>query len=174
MEVSVLIIIAGALGIGSYVFDFLIGQRKCRQKMQNRFEGSIEARNSLQKSFTAACSWLLLERKGITIVPFFRDYFPGNIAIYGYGKLGRLLYQELECEGISLSFILDKNASRLEEKIPIYSLQEEFPKADLIVVTVDYFYQVKERVRELGYDTKVLCLTDIIELMVGYADEIYD
>lgn len=58
------------------------------------------------------------------------------MAIYGMGALGNLLYEELEKEGIIVSFVMDNNIGVFCD-CPVYSLEDDIPDVDIVLVTVE-------------------------------------
>lgn len=60
-----------------------------------------------------------------------------HVAIYGMGILGRLLYRELKRNGIEIDYLIDQNKSlgeNYDERV--YSLEEELPVTELIIISV--------------------------------------
>ena len=58
-----------------------------------------------------------------------------KIAIYGYGKYGKMLYGELIKMGLLITCIIDQNADNIHEKIAAYSLENLKEKLDIVIVT---------------------------------------
>ena len=59
-----------------------------------------------------------------------------KIAIYGLGHIGKRLIEELQNEEINIEFVIDQNAPTYFADFNIFTLNEEFPEADLIIVSV--------------------------------------
>lgn len=71
------------------------------------------------------------------------DYLLTNnyceIAIYGLGRLGKQLYEELIHSGINVSYIIDRDHSIENEyykQVRCYHPEDKLPPVDMIIVTV--------------------------------------
>ncbi len=79
--------------------------------------------------------WLFLKSKGKTISNFFIDNKYSDIAVYGMGNMAMHLIDELESNNIKLKCAIDKEKNSYYTTIPIYSISEQWPAIDVIVVT---------------------------------------
>ena len=68
--------------------------------------------------------------------------------------MGQLLLSELRTTDIEVSYIIDKKAEEMSGEVPIYSLRDDLPKVDAIVVTiVNEFDSIeKELLKKCNYD----------------------
>ena len=65
-----------------------------------------------------------------------------SVAIYGYGRLGKMLCQVLEGQNYHVSYFIDKNAHRYRcEKYKVYSIGEAISPVDAIVVSLQSIYK---------------------------------
>lgn len=69
-----------------------------------------------------------------------------TVAIYGYGKIGRLLEMSLiKCQEIKLLYIIDKRSRSLQsERVPLVHPEEKLDVVDLLIVTVLEEYDLIE------------------------------
>ena len=81
-----------------------------------------------------------------------------NIAIYGYGMFGKHLVCQLNKENIRIKYIIDRQKDKKTKDIKLYTLDDQFPEVDCVVVTVLYDY---ERI-EQALKTKLTC--DVISI----------
>lgn len=82
-------------------------------------------------------SWLNLCLRGISVGAFFRENKLNDIIIYGYGKIGKLLCDEIErTNSIRVKAVIDKRAEELSCPYPLYSPYEDIPEHDILIVTV--------------------------------------
>lgn len=58
-----------------------------------------------------------------------------TVAIYGMGRLGKLLYCELKD---MVRYAIDKNAEQNYGEVPLKGMDDEFPPVDLVVITTVY------------------------------------
>ncbi len=64
-----------------------------------------------------------------------------QIAIYGMGMLGRHLEKQLEESGIQVRYAIDRNGTEDSSGLYIYTIDQELPNVDIIIVTVFYDYE---------------------------------
>ena len=84
--------------------------------------------------------WMKIKQDGRTIKEYFEKNDYKSVAIYGLSYVGERLLDELkDCE-IEVKYAIDKNADSINTDIEVYSLDEKFPEADVIVVTAVYFF----------------------------------
>jgi hypothetical protein len=88
-----------------------------------------------------------------------------KLGLYGYGKYGRLVFQELTNEGIHVSCIVDEN-KELENKVPgvdVCSLDNLHMTLDYMIVTTaraDVWY-IREKMEKINSSCYVFGLNDI-------------
>lgn len=68
--------------------------------------------NRLYTCYDMLTKWMASEREGTQIVTYLKDKEIQNVAIYGHGKIGILLYQTLKEQGMPVKFFLDKMTSK--------------------------------------------------------------
>lgn len=106
--------------------------------------------------------WLTLKEKGVSMSNYLLSKGIKTVAIYGYGYLGRHLYNELKDSCISVKYIIDKNDFRLRGSCPVYHLKDCLPEVDAIIVTPSgqYCNIKKDIMRYVNY--QVLSLEHIL------------
>ncbi len=58
-----------------------------------------------------------------------------TVAIYGMGKMGIRLYQDIH-EYLEVKCFIDRNARYLKADIPVYTLEDDIPQVDLVIVAL--------------------------------------
>ncbi|WP_196604820.1 glycosyltransferase WbsX family protein [Pectinatus haikarae] len=106
--------------------------------------------------------WLILkeEKKSIAKYLLQRKYY--NIAIYGSGIMGNHLIQELSETPVNIKYIVDRSSEVLNVAYPIYSLQYELPRVDIIIVTINGQYDSIKREIEKYVSFPTISLEEII------------
>lgn len=96
-----------------------------------------ETQNSIRYN-TLLHNWLSIKEKGINLSAFFKKYGYQNIAIYGMGKLGTHLLNELDGSNVSVAYGIDVNNEdcKLNTGIEVYSPDQQMPKVDAVVITI--------------------------------------
>lgn len=93
-----------------------------------------------------------------------------HIAIYGAGRMGELLYDDLaECKNITVAYFIDRNADELYygiDDMDIFNLKEVrlAQKVEAIIVTPYLYYKAikKELEHILPYRPQIISLEDIV------------
>ncbi len=103
-----------------------------------KFE-DFENKNCENEGFLTMKRWLENRNRGKTFVEYFHDYGYKNIAIYGAGDLGRLLYDEIKDSDIQISYFVDRNGEGILEnnRIKVITVDriKDMPLVDVIVIT---------------------------------------
>ena len=83
-----------------------------------------------------------------------------NIAVYGYGVLGKRLLSDLEDKGVKISFVIDKAAANFTDAhYRIYEPEKIPGQVDLIILTP--LFDEKQIRKDLGeYESKIVSIMD--------------
>lgn len=127
-------------------------------KNLNKFYSLTMKNNQI---ITVQEKWLSVLIHGGTIVDYFYSNHVRSIGIYGFGVLGKLLWQELEKSDIKVKFIIDNNAKF--ENIEIHKLEEidKFDVDEIVVTAVAAFEQIKQCLYKKT-DVKIISIKEII------------
>lgn len=86
-----------------------------------------------------------------------------NVAIYGYSRMGVLLQRELINDGICVSYIIDRKGRLLECSLPVYTLEDDLPLVDAIIVSpVELYDEINGLLRQKA-DLEIMDLGKMIE-----------
>ncbi len=118
--------------------------------------------NKFKKYYILLDQWLSMKQTGTDILTYFKENRYEKVAIYGMGELGNRLYDELKDTEIDVIYGIDKNSKSLYSDLKVYSLDDDFEPADVIVVTAIFAYS--EIKKELAKKTNitVISLEDVI------------
>lgn len=109
--------------------------------------------------------WLLLKQKGNGLDAYFTCRNYERIAVYGMKELGERLIDELKDTSILVVYGIDKNAKNLKKNFPMYTMQDNLPEVDIIVVTaVHYYAEIKEELNSIC-SYPVVSLTEVVETL---------
>lgn len=113
-----------------------IGKDKKFLKTYEKQKNLIYKQESVLKVYE---SWVnaLQNRKRISDYLLAHNY--REIAIYGLGRLGKQLYEEMIHSGINVSYVIDQNYSsenKHYKQVCCYHPEDNLPSADIIIVTV--------------------------------------
>lgn len=80
-------------------------------------------------------NWMQLRLNGGSIEKRLMEAGHYSVAIYGMGIHGRMLYEDLRDTQISVKYFIDKQKKEGLGGVPVYSLEEELPDVDAVIIT---------------------------------------
>ena len=106
--------------------------------------------------------WLSLKEKGIHLEEFFLKHNYNKVAIYGIARVGVHLIKELENSDIQIAYAIDERANLDSPNIQVYSMKDELPEVDVIVITPPFAYEDIYRELLKKIKCEIVALDDII------------
>lgn len=92
--------------------------------------------------------WMVLLENNFSPAEYLKNNNYREIAIYGYGILGKHLYSQLSGTGIDIKYVIDRRKEQLTEQnkrlhvnMDLYLPSEPLPQVDVVVVTAIYDYE---------------------------------
>lgn len=148
---------AAALGFG------IFGIRLLRQQDRQKISGLQDRVNVLSDHFQLLNHWLEIKAEGKQIASYFEEMGYFHIAIYGMAELANRLSEELEGSAVTVDYGIDKDVActiaRIDE---IYSLEDELPGTDAVIVTpYSAFDEIKD-ILEKKVSCPVISLEEVI------------
>ncbi len=146
-----------------------IGNTAAYLSMQRQFKKKLgESKALVQKNdqiIRAFERWMKLKQKGKSIAAFLQQSGYSHVAIYGFGKLGACLYEELRDSKVKVDYIIDKNPDVISVEKDKYSVGVELPDTEMIIVTsITFFNQVQDEVIDYCR-CPIFSLEDILQEM---------
>lgn len=123
-----------------------------KQKSKDKFKGYYNLLNQ----------WLRLRQENKSLVAFFTENQYKTAAIYGMGELGNRLYDELKDSSVQVKYAIDENTAGAYSEIEVIGPEEDFPEADVIVVTAVFAYSEIEEKLSGRTDIPVVSLEDVV------------
>jgi Predicted dinucleotide-utilizing enzyme len=112
--------------------------------------------------FNLLDQWMALKEEGKSFASYFEKNGYSKIAVYGLGKIGNHLLKELENTDIQILYAIDSKGEELNSNIEVYTLDDEIPEADVIVVTATFDYEsIKEKLEE-KVDIQIVSIDDVV------------
>lgn len=132
-----------------------------KQKRENEVKENII--NKHLDSFLLYNQWLMMRNEGKRLANYFEEMGYQNIAVYGLGDIANRLAEELEGSDIRIEYGVDQNLSNVKTIIETtYSMQEELPKVDVVVVTPFHTYGSIEKVLKKKVDCPIISIEDVV------------
>jgi|AATF01.1.fsa_nt_gi hypothetical protein len=118
--------------------------------------------DKFKKYYILLDQWLSMKQTKTDITGYFKENGYEKIAIYGMGELGNRLYDELKDTDIYVAYGIDKNNKTSYPGLKIYSLEDDFENADVIVVTAIFAYSIIKKELAEKTNIPVISLEDVI------------
>lgn len=116
-----------------------------------------------QHSYLLLLHWIESVYLGHNVSDFFIEEGYKKIAIYGMGDLANRLMDALADSGVQILYGIDRDAAGTVCKIKdIYSLEDDFPDADVIVVTPFYVYDSIYELLHKKTNIPILSIEEVI------------
>jgi hypothetical protein len=153
-------------------FQFL---EAVRQTVLNRNKGSLVieninfdniksvniTQNALRTHDNLLEKWMCLRDEHIELSDFFKEKKLMKIGIYGMGRLGNHLLCELSASGIKVEYGIDK-VPKEHPRVKVYSLDDELPEVDAIVITVMGQYDDIAKLLDKKIQTELVTIEEVI------------
>lgn len=97
--------------------------------------------DKLSDNYLLLNHWLEIRNEERSAAEYFRDMGYKHIAVYGMAELANRLAEELENSDIQIDYGIDRDVSCTNSRIEnVYSLQDELPVTDVVVVMPYYAF----------------------------------
>jgi hypothetical protein len=110
-----------------------------------------------------ALKWISFQKNDIKLTEFLAFNHFNSVAVYGYGKIGELLVNRLANEGVMVQYAIDMNAAKIS-RIKAYSLDDDIPQVDVVIITACGVNSIKEALLEKGFKN-IISLWEILGLI---------
>ncbi len=106
-----------------------------KQAIGKNIEARLRELDRLKVLVDIYDKWLAVGRGANRIAQMLKCAGWHNVAIYGMGKTGLRLYQEIRAE-VNVKYFMDRNAAYLKADIPVYSPEDAVPVVDLVIIAL--------------------------------------
>ena len=106
--------------------------------------------------------WVKVKQDTRNLSEYFIKYGYKKIAIYGMGRAGNTLINELRSTEIMVAYGIDKRADLLYADIDIVSIDDTLAEVDAVVVTAITFYDEIEEQLSKKISCPIISLEDIL------------
>lgn len=122
----------------------------------------MDGHAKVHELYMAFDHWLRIRQEGKTLVDFFERNNYKTVAIYGMKELGERLYDELQNSGITVKYIIDKNADTIYADVDVMTPDDELEPVDVVVVTAIYYFDEIEELLSEKVNYPIVSLEDIL------------
>ena len=136
-------------------------------KYRKLYKNETALKERFMSYYTFTNKWLRYKNYNKRIADYLAEDEIKSLGIYGFGELGKRLYEDLKKGDIKISCLIDNSLTEPQYNIPLLRLHNNQPlpdiKMDAIIVTPIYdFKNIERRLRDAGFEGAILSLEDII------------
>ena len=114
--------------------------------------------------------WMSLHERNITLSQCLQKKGYRNIAVYGYGNLGKHFVAEAAQAGLTVSYVIDRQKARTDEGVCVYAPEDDLPRVDAVIISAEYYInEVRKTLRK-----KVSVPLISIGMLIKEAEEIME
>ena len=115
-----------------------------------------------RRRYMIADAWNRNIMEGNNLIKHLKDNAMKKIAIYGFGKYGKMLYGEMLKQGVPVTCVIDQNADKMSGDVLFLTLNDLRESLDLVIVTVAVNIEpIRLHCREFNENCYVFNLGDI-------------
>lgn len=113
--------------------DFSLNQNQSeeREKLLKEYRD----KDIWRMRYVMADTWLRNVLSENNFIDKLKENSTKRVAIYGYGKYGKMLYSELLRKGVPVTCIIDQKADNIHEGVSVVTLDNVKEKLDIVIVT---------------------------------------
>ena len=107
--------------------------------------------------------WVAAQSRDEDVCRFLLDNRLEHVAIYGFGTLGRAVFDVIRSSSVSVDYIIESNKSRWDKDLrQFFTAQDELPNVDAVIVTaISDFEDISKKMKE-ELICPILSLEDIV------------
>lgn len=132
------------------------------KKLNNSINEIKELAEKNRVQFILVNQWLKLKQSGGSICRYLSENGYEKIAIYGMGYIGERVLCELENSDVKIAYGIDKRADGITSSVDIFSLNENLPEVDAVIVSEPFYFDAVEPLLKEKLDCPVLSLEEIV------------
>lgn len=144
-----------------FLFGFSLGAMCVGYHMNRIICAKQERVEMFRKMFHLMCRWSLHRDWKKPVLEYLSNSNYKNIAVYGIGKISKVLQNELMKTDIKISYGIDDHEI-LSDDIKIYFLSDDLPPVDAVIVTSIYCYEQIERILSNKLKCPIVSLEHIV------------
>lgn len=135
--------------------------REHYQAVEARYQALLARKDSFYQLMS---KWMKLKLEGGSLAEKLVQRGIAKVAIYGAGKHGMFLYQDLQESEVQVAYFIDRNKDTLQDKtVPVYTSEEELPPVDAVVVSPYLEFEVIKQDLESKCNYILIPLNELVE-----------
>lgn len=151
-NINILLFFIG-IGVGTTLISKIFNEKK--YGIQEQSEKNL-------RQFLMMNQWVKVKQKNRNVMDFLVEQNYRKIAIYGMGYVGKTLLNELKDSNVKVEYGIDKNAEQISLNVDIYTIEDELPIVDAIVVCAVCYYDEIEEELSKKVNCQIISIEDIL------------
>ena len=137
------------------------------QAIYHGLNARLKELDKLKRTIDVYDMWLMAHMKNESIGAFLKSEGYHKVAIYGMGKIGMRLYQEIQSH-VEVKCFIDRNAAFLQADIPVYTIEAAIPSVDLVLISlIDKEKKIFQDISSVISDTVTIKeIEDVLRSMI--------
>ncbi|MDE7272035.1 MAG: hypothetical protein K2N95_03095 [Lachnospiraceae bacterium] len=152
----------GAISLISLLSGAVIGAGAIGKAVIGETEKAKSMSDKHLALFLMMNQWVKVKQEGKNLSDYFEKNGYKKIAIYGMSYAGVTLFEELKGTKTKVAYGIDINADNIYSDLDIFSVEDDLPGVDAIVVTAITFFDEIEEQLSKKRDCPILSLEDIL------------
>lgn len=144
------------------IIGFILGANTICKKMTKNYVRVQESEKRFRNYFDLMIQWMNLKHQGKSLELYLTSEGIRRVAIYGMGKLGEQLLQELKSSRIELAYAIDQNVDGIIEGITIYQPDDRLDEVDAIIVTPTWAFDTISDMMKAKVSCRIISLEDVV------------
>lgn len=150
------------ISVLSFVVGAFVGAFSMNSIKKIDITAIAEQKNRFKEYYNMLNQWIIIKQEGESIDKYFEKNGYNKIAIYGMGEVGNRLYDDLKKSNIKVEYAIDINPESTYSEIKVYSIHDNYPDVDVIVVSPIFNYNEIKNSLYHKVNCPIISLNDII------------
>ena len=148
--------------MSSHVSDIIMEEPKENEDAGSILKEKDEYIDKFKNYFDVVHKWLAICQQDVSLTEYFITRGYRTIAIYGFGILGKHLYDELKDTEIEVKYAIDGQVGL--SYIKVFSPEDVLPVVDAVIVTATFdFTNIEHKLRS-KVDCPIVSLEEVVDV----------
>lgn len=147
----------------AFAVGFVLGMVLVNRIRKKQLAEQRKVTDKFSDFYQLLSHWVEMKNLGGSTVTYFEEMNYRKIAIYGMGEIANRLSEELENSDIEVAYGIDReicsSPARIEE---VYSVADELPGVDVIVVTPFYAMGAIKKALEEKVSCPIISIEEVV------------
>lgn len=152
----------GVISVISALGGAMLGALGVNKMMDKQVNDWKEMSNKHLVLFQMMNQWVRVKQEGKNLSTYFEKKGYRKVAVYGMSYAGQTFIEELKETNVEIAYGIDKNAGSIYADIDVFSMEDDLPQVDAVVVTAITFIDEIEKQLSEKLDCSIISLDDIL------------